>query len=120
MRACRVCILQGPVAVAFSQTVDEPVASILGGIHDGWVRALAPAAAPSPVQVLCDLEAGGNLAALPAQSWLRVALSSSFVVAGLRLVPNPLPALFGDDLRVAPDGRAATSSQAQLGALRLL
>ncbi len=36
----RVAILQGPVAVKYSKIVNEPVADILNGIHDGWVAAL--------------------------------------------------------------------------------
>jgi len=36
----RVAILQGPVAVKYSKIVNEPVADILNGIHDGWVQFL--------------------------------------------------------------------------------
>ena len=36
----RTCILQGPVAVRFSKTVDEPVRVILDGIHDGYISSL--------------------------------------------------------------------------------
>ncbi|GAM37488.1 fatty-acid synthase complex protein [Talaromyces pinophilus] len=36
----RVCILQGPVAVKFSQRVDEPVADILNGIKNSWIAML--------------------------------------------------------------------------------
>lgn len=36
----RVVILQGPVSLRYSRTVDEPVADILNGIHEGWVKRL--------------------------------------------------------------------------------
>jgi fatty acid synthase subunit beta len=36
----RICILQGPVAVKFSQRVDEPVADILNGIKNSWIAML--------------------------------------------------------------------------------
>ncbi|KAE8551412.1 hypothetical protein EYB25_005299 [Talaromyces marneffei] len=36
----RVCVLQGPVAVTFSQQPDEPVADILNGIKDSWIAML--------------------------------------------------------------------------------
>ncbi|KAJ3071925.1 3-oxoacyl-[acyl-carrier-protein] synthase [Podochytrium sp. JEL0797] len=38
--ATRVAILQGPVAVRHSHTVDEPVADILGGIYHGQIAAI--------------------------------------------------------------------------------
>lgn len=37
----RVVILQGPMAVRYSNKVNEPVADILNGIHNGWVEILA-------------------------------------------------------------------------------
>lgn len=36
----RVCILQGPVAVRHSTTVDEPIKDILTGLHDGYIGRL--------------------------------------------------------------------------------
>ncbi|KAL2114301.1 hypothetical protein VUR80DRAFT_9523 [Thermomyces stellatus] len=36
----RTCILQGPVAVKYSTVMDEPVQSILDGIHNGHIEAL--------------------------------------------------------------------------------
>lgn len=36
----RIVILQGPLAVKHSKIVNEPVADILNGIHDGWINSL--------------------------------------------------------------------------------
>lgn len=36
----RICVLQGPIAVKFSQRVDEPVADILNGIKNSWITML--------------------------------------------------------------------------------
>ncbi|MBE3049762.1 DUF1729 domain-containing protein, partial [Candidatus Bathyarchaeota archaeon] len=36
----RTCVLQGPVAVKYSTIMDEPVQSILDGIHEGHIKAL--------------------------------------------------------------------------------
>ena len=36
----RVCILQGPVAVRYSEVVDEPVKDILDGIHNGHIASI--------------------------------------------------------------------------------
>lgn len=36
----RTCVLQGPVAVRFSTVMDEPVQSILDGIHNGLINGL--------------------------------------------------------------------------------
>lgn len=36
----RTCILQGPVAARFSRAVDEPIGTILDGIHDGHITKL--------------------------------------------------------------------------------
>jgi len=100
--AGRVCILQGPVAVRYSTVVDEPIADILGGIHAGWVAALAPHV-PTVTRELCmRLPDDGSAAALPegAPEWLAVALRAKLVVAGQRLVANPLPRLFAAGVRV--------------------
>lgn len=34
----RVVILQGPLSVKYSNKVNEPIADILNGIHDGWIE----------------------------------------------------------------------------------
>lgn len=36
----RVCILQGPVAAAYSKTIDEPIGDILGNIHANHIKGL--------------------------------------------------------------------------------
>lgn len=36
----RVCILQGPMAAKYSQTVDEPIKDILDGVHNGHIQSL--------------------------------------------------------------------------------
>ncbi|OAX82726.1 hypothetical protein ACJ72_02921 [Emergomyces africanus] len=36
----RVCILQGPMAVKYSNTIDEPVKNILDGIHNAHIKGL--------------------------------------------------------------------------------
>ena len=91
--AGRVCILQGPVAVRYSTAVDEPIADILGGIHAGWVAALAPHC-PAATRELCMRLPEGNVADGSVPEWLAVALRSKLVVSGRRLVANPLPRLF--------------------------
>uniref|UniRef100_K3WEQ6 Fatty acid synthase subunit alpha n=1 Tax=Globisporangium ultimum (strain ATCC 200006 / CBS 805.95 / DAOM BR144) TaxID=431595 RepID=K3WEQ6_GLOUD len=49
--AQRVCILQGPVAVRYSTVVNEPVASILGGIADGFIKVASESGARSATSI---------------------------------------------------------------------
>ena len=48
-------ILQGPMAVRFCTKVNEPVADILDGIHDGWI-ALLKAAKPETARSIPTIE----------------------------------------------------------------
>lgn len=117
--AGRVCILQGPVAVAHSTVADEPAADILSGVHDGLVAALAGAAAPPPVDVRCIggvYEAAAAAAAADAPApWLAALLHSPSLVLfeapstparAWRLAPNPWPRILapsaGWEVRVVP------------------
>ena len=79
----RVCILQGPVSVAYSIKANEPVCDIMGAVHDGHVELLlsstckeadvptvefiggyaGPLAAPAPTVLAMEKGADGSLTA---------------------------------------------------------
>jgi fatty acid synthase subunit alpha len=56
----RVCILQGPVAVRYAKTPNEPVKQILDSIHDGWLELLRADAGAAPLTVVDCIGGAGR------------------------------------------------------------
>jgi len=118
--AQRVVTLQGPVAVTYSQVLNEPVCDVFRDICDGYVElyqqsaegkaaatdSVAYIGGPSPRGAAAEGEItfadGAALPALedwlhtlsgPTKGWRSAALLSTKVTKGKDWVPNPLPAL---------------------------
>ena len=118
--AQRVVTLQGPVAVTYSQKLNEPVVDVFDEICDGYVQIFqateaGKAAEPNIIEYFGGAEAAGKVAEggvtfltaedLPstddwmkqlsgvAKGWRSAALLSAKVVSGKSWVDNPLPGL---------------------------
>mmetsp|Transcript_17053 Transcript_17053/g.37202 ORF Transcript_17053/g.37202 Transcript_17053/m.37202 type:complete len:3767 (-) Transcript_17053:37-11337(-) len=83
--AQRLCILHGPVAAKFSKKVDEPIADILGGIHDDFVKMLG-GASPESITVTSPAVHQGA-------TWDVLVMETPRVVVGKNWVPNPIARL---------------------------
>lgn len=95
----RVCILQGPVSVRYSQKADEPIKAILDGIHDEWCRLLLAGSNESPTTVQ-------TVEALTIQTVPETSVASETLIARLASIAEiPLP----EWLLVVLDPRAKIS-----------
>ena len=86
----RVCVLHGPVAARFSTAVNEPIAAILGSIHDGYVELAGSQEPPSDV-VMVTVRERENL------GWQDIVLKTPRVVQGKKWFANPIHALWASE-----------------------
>ncbi|KAH6677550.1 fatty acid synthase [Halenospora varia] len=64
----RICVLQGPVAVQWSNVVDEPISQILNNIHNGYINKALPLAYGSEMDNIPQIECFGNFCDINADS----------------------------------------------------
>ena len=93
--ADRVCILQGPVSVAHSKVVNEPVCDIMGSVHDGHVELLLSSGAVDKASIPTVEFIGGYAGPLDGDAPTVVPMEKG--------ADGSLTAVIGDDL---PDAEA--------------
>ena len=78
----RVCVLHGPVAARFSTNVEEPIASILGNIHNGYIG-MMQGEPNKVVSMVTEVEQQNR-------DWRDVSLTCSKLVIGKKWASNPI------------------------------
>uniref|UniRef100_A0A0G4FWX6 Fatty acid synthase subunit alpha n=1 Tax=Chromera velia CCMP2878 TaxID=1169474 RepID=A0A0G4FWX6_9ALVE len=120
----RVLVLQGPVATFYSKEANEPVKSVLDGVHEGMIKSIggmrekemrlvegvegdfSPEPSPMEIQEAVDLSVSGEDLKRDPKTWLKqlvgaadfgwrhALLLSTHIVRGTNWLPNDIAALF--------------------------